>query len=185
MSRSITLLFIAVVFTLVAFSVAAADNGFYLGGSVGQSSYSVGEFSSDDFDGDGTGYKAFAGGRFLTFLGIEGAYVDFGDIEGDASGQGADYESNVNGVTLQAVAYLPLGIADVFVKGGLFDWEVDLTSTISGVSETVSGDGSDLVYGAGVQFRIKSFAIRAEIEYFDVKSADELYMISVGGSYTF
>jgi hypothetical protein len=87
MSRSITLLFIAVVFTLVAFSVAAADNGFYLGGSVGQSSYSVGEFSSDDFDGDGTGYKAFAGGRFLTFLGIEGAYVDFGDIEGDASGQ--------------------------------------------------------------------------------------------------
>jgi len=39
--------------------------------------------------------------------------------------------------------------------------------------------------GIGVQFRIKSFAIRAEFEYFDIEGAEYVYMYSIGGSYTF
>ncbi|MFA6957257.1 MAG: outer membrane beta-barrel protein [Thermoanaerobaculia bacterium] len=185
MRRSVILALLTVVAMLATFSLAAADNGFYLGAAAGQSTFSVGDFNSDDFDGDATGYKVFAGGRFLTLLGVEGSYVDFGEIEGDSSIENAAYKTDVNGVTLEGVAYLPLGIADIFVKGGIFKWESDLTSTISGDTATISSDGNDLVYGAGVQFRIQSFALRAEVEYYDVENADELYMISVGGSYTF
>jgi len=184
MRKAITLLFLAAA-ALFVIPASAADSGFYLGGAVGQSSFSAAGFNSDDFDGDADGYKVFAGGRFITILGVVGSYVDFGSIEGDGSTDHAAFKTDVNGVTLQGVAYLPLGIADVFVKGGMFQWEADLTSTISGETSTISGDGNDLVYGAGVQFRIQSFALRAEVEYYDVENADELYMISVGGSYTF
>jgi len=181
MRKASTLLFLAAAAALFAFPAAAADNGFYLGAAAGQSTFSVGDFNSEEFDGDATGYKVFAGGRFLTILGVEGSYVDFGDIEGDQTIEGAGLNADVNGVTLQGVAYLPLGIADIFVKGGVFKWESDLTSTISGETVTISGDGNDLVYGAGVQFRIQSFALRAEVGYYDIEDDDETDMPPVGG----
>lgn len=183
MRKSMILAVLAAVAMLVTLSAAAADNGFYLGGAVGQSSFTTGDLGDVDFEGDTTGYKVFAGGRFITFLGVEGSYVDFGEIEDERTN--ALYTADVTGYTLQAVGYLPLGIADIFVKGGMFEWDADLKSAIEGSTETFSTDGSDVVYGAGVQFRIKSFCIRGEIEYFDVENADELYMYSVGASYTF
>lgn len=168
---------------LAALPAAAADNGFYLGGAFGQSTLSIDDVGEAEFDGDATGYKIFAGGRFITFLGVEGSYVDFGDIdEGDGLN---DLEAEVTGVSLQAVGYLPLGIADIFVKGGLFQ-QSDIVVSGSGPGAVVSSDDETApVYGAGVQFRIKSFALRGEVEYYDVDLADELYMISVGASYTF
>jgi hypothetical protein len=183
MRRSMILVVLTVVVLLATLSAAAADNGFYLGGAVGQASFGTGDVSDIEFDGEATGYKVFAGGRFITFLGVEASYVDFGDIDDERDD--ALYTADVTGLTLQGVAYLPLGIADIFAKAGLFEWEADLESISSGTSATASSDGNDLVYGAGIQFRIKSFAIRAEIEYFDVENADELYMYSLGGSYTF
>ena len=42
-----------------------------------------------------------------------------------------------------------------------------------------------LLHGVGVQFRISSFAVRAEFEYFDIDAASDVYMISVGGGFTF
>jgi hypothetical protein len=161
----------------VALPASAADNGFYLGGAIGQSSIQAGELTDEEFDVHATGYKVFAGGRFLTFLGVEGSYVDFGDIEDDTF-QGV--ETEVTGASLQGVVYLPLGIADVFAKGGVFQ-QSDFV--ISGVAES-SDDETAPVYG-GVQFRIRSFALRAEVEYYDLDAIDELYMISVGASYTF
>jgi len=183
MRRSMILVVLAAAALLVAINASAADNGFYLGGSVGQASFTTGDLGDVDFNGDTTGYKVFAGGRFITFLGVEGSYVDFGEI--DDARDNASYRADVTGYTLQGVAYLPLGIADIFVKGGMFQWDADLHSTIEGSSATFSTDGSDPVYGAGFQFRIQSFAIRGEVEYYDVQDADELYMYSVGASYTF
>lgn len=180
--RKSTVLVLTIVAMLATLSAAAADNGFYLGGAIGQSSFGAGELADTEFDGDATGYKVFAGGRFLTFLGIEGSYVDFGDIEDDAL---AGYEAEVTGATLQAVGYLPLGIADLFVKGGVFQ-ESDIVISGSGPGAAVASDDETApVYGGGVQFRIQSFAIRAEVEYYDVDALEELYMISLGASYTF
>lgn len=165
---------------LLALPALAADNGVFVGASAGQTSFATGNLGEIDFEGDASGYKVFGGYRFLTFVAVEASYVDFGSIEGDPKVAG--YEADVNGLTLEAVVFLPLGIGDVFVKAGLVEWDADISS-VEDLTDRVSLDGNDAVYGAGVQFRIRSFGVRAEVEYFDV--AKELYMVSVGGSYTF
>lgn len=177
MRRFLHLLAIAALAVFLPLTASAADNGFYLGGSIGQASFDAGSLSEEDLSGDTTGYKVFAGLRMITFVGIEGSYVDFGEVEDSP----LDASASVTGYDLQAVGYLPLGIADIFVKAGMFEWEAELES----LEESISNDGSDPMYGAGVQFRIKSFALRAEVEYFDIQDADELYMVSVGASITF
>lgn len=183
MSRSYALFAIAFVFValLVDVPAFAADNGFYIGGAIGQSSFDAGDLEDVEFDSDATGYKVFLGGRFLTFLGVEGSYVDFGNLD---DGGASELEVEVTGATLEGVAYLPLGVADIFVKGGVFQ-QSEIVLSGSGPGVVVSDDETAPVYGAGLQFRIKSFAVRGEIEYFDIDGVDELYMISVGGSYTF
>ena len=65
----------AVLMGLGCGSVQAADNGFYLGGSLGQSSIQWTE-QAVKFDGAGTAYKIIAGLRPLDWLGVEVNYVD-------------------------------------------------------------------------------------------------------------
>jgi OOP family OmpA-OmpF porin len=176
-----SLLLSIVAILLLALPAAAADNGFYLGASFAQSSIATGDLTPINVEDDATGYKAFAGFRFLTFLAVEGAYRDFGDISATPEGSTTSYGADVKGYDLQAVGFIPLGIADIFAKAGYFQWDADVNSG----SISSSTDGSDPVYGAGVQFRLKSFCIRGEVEYFDVKDLDSLYMYSIGASYTF
>jgi len=181
MRRAFILLFLATLTASIAIP-AIADDGFYFGGSVGQSSLSAANVDDIELDGDATGFKVFAGGRFLKVLGVEGSYVDFGNVQIDSESTGID--ADISGATLQGVAYLPLGIADVFVKGGLFQ-QSEIVLSGSGPGAVVSDSGASAVYGAGVQFRIKSFAVRAEVEYYEPENVEQLYMVSIGASYTF
>ena len=174
---------------VLAGPAVAADNGFYLGASVGQTQLEIDELGEDvesaDFSGDDMSYKVFAGFRFITFLGVEGAYRDFGAPEDQVAELDGTVTADLTGYDVAAVGYLPLGIADIFAKAGMIAWDADLTLDAGGSSVSVSDDGEDPFYGVGFQFRIKSFAIRAEVEYFDVEDVDGLYMYSLGGSYTF
>jgi hypothetical protein len=154
----------------------AADNGIYLGGSVGQSSLQVDDFN---YDADSTGYKLIAGWRFLDWLAVEGNYIDFGS--GDDSVDGTRIESEADGVSLSAVGFLPVGPVDLFARVGAVDWSADLSSSGLG---SESDDGTDLTYGVGAQFRVWSLSIRAEYEIFDIEDAD-VDMISLGVTWTF
>lgn len=187
MKRLVIVLLCAAAAALIAGSAVAADNGFYVGASVGQTSLAIDDVEIDvdefDFDADETSYKIFVGYRIFTFFAVEGSYVDFGRFE-DGSGA-ATLEADVSGFDAFAMGMLPLGIADIFVKAGAIAWDADLEAAIVGLSQRDSESGTDPAYGIGAQFRIRSFAIRAELEYFDVDEADGLYMVSVGGSYTF
>jgi hypothetical protein len=161
---------------LASFPAIATDNGIYLGGSVGQSSLQVDDFS---YDADATGYKLIAGWRFLDWLAVEGNYIDFGS--GDDSVSGAEIESEADGVSLSAVGFLPIGPVDLFARVGAVDWSADLSSPGIG---SASDDGTDLTYGVGAQFRVWSLSIRAEYEIFDIEDVD-VDMISVGVTWTF
>ena len=183
MRRFMTVLMLTAVATLVTLPAAAADNGFYLGLSAGQAEISSEDYGDFEFDGDDLGYKVFAGYRFLTFLAVEGSYVDFGAPEDDI--EDVRYEVDVTGFDLFAVGLLPLGIADIFAKVGMVDWDVEVSTDFAGVPGSASDDGTDPAYGLGVQLRFGSFTARAEVEYFDVESADHVYMYSVGGAFTF
>ena len=171
---------------LLALPAAAADNGFYLGASVGQSDIKIDQDLEDiDFSGGDTSFKVFAGFRFITFLGVEGSYVDLGAPSEFNEVIDGNIETDIAGYDGFVVGYLPLGIADIFAKVGVIAWDASISGQIDGVTERQAEDGTDPAYGIGVQFRISSFAIRAEFEYFDIDGAKYVYMYSLGGSFTF
>ena len=157
---------------------SAADNGIYLGGSVGQSALEIDDF---DYDADATGYKIIAGWRFLDWLAVEGNYVDLGSGEDKVSGD--KVEIDVSGVSLSAVGFLPVGPVDLFARVGAVNWDADVS--VAGFDAGGSADGTDFTYGAGVQFRVWSLGIRAEYEVFDISDADNVDLLSLGVTWTF
>jgi OOP family OmpA-OmpF porin len=174
-----TILFAALL-TLPALPAVAADNGFYLGASVGQANLKIddltnGQLADDDFDADDTAFKLIAGIRPLDWLGVEAAYVNFGEPEDTVVGQ--KLKADGDGISAFAVGFLATGPVDLFAKVGLISWD-------SKISGSFDDDGTDLAYGAGAQFRVLGLSIRAEYEKFDISDVD-LDMVSVGVTYTF
>jgi opacity protein-like surface antigen len=173
------ILFAAALLTLPVLPAVAADNGFYLGGSIGQANLKIDDLtdgvSTQDFDADDMAFKLIAGMRPLDWLGIEAAYVNFGEPEDTVLGTKLKAEGD--GISAFAVGFLPAGPIDVYAKLGLISWD-------SKISGTFDDDGTDLAYGVGAQFRVLGLSIRAEYEKFEVSDID-LDMISVGLTYTF
>ena len=79
-----------------------------------------------------------------------------------------------DGISAFVVGFLPIGPVDLFAKGGLISWD----TKVSGFD----GDGTDLAYGVGAQFRVWSIGIRAEYEVFDVDDVEDLSMVSIGAT---
>ena len=170
----------AALFALPVLPAVAADNGFYLGASVGQANLKIddltnGTLENDDFDADDMAFKLIAGIRPLDWLGVEAAYVNFGEPEDTVLG--TKLKADGDGISAFAVGFLATGPVDLFAKVGLISWD-------SKISGSFDDDGTDLAYGAGAQFRVLGLSIRAEYEKFDISDVD-LDMISVGVTYTF
>jgi hypothetical protein len=169
----------AALLTLPVLPAVAADNGFYLGGSVGQANLKIDDIagiSEADFDADDTAFKLIAGIRPLDWLAVEAAYVNFGEPEDDVLG--GSLQADGDGISAFAVGFLAVGPVDLFAKAGLIAWD----SKIEG--GFFDDDGSDLAYGVGAQFRVLGLSIRAEYEKFEITDVD-LDMISIGLTYTF
>jgi hypothetical protein len=162
---------------------AVADSGFYAGGSLGSATISadipdegLGEvfvFDENDF-----AWKAFGGYQFdlpVIKLGIEGGYVDLGSPSADLLG--IPVSLDVTGWDVFGVAGFDLGPVGIFAKAGLISWDAD--AIVDGIEEG-SDDGSDPAYGVGASFNIGALEIRGEYEYFDLDSADDVYMLSAG-----
>lgn len=171
-------------------AVADENTGFYFGGSVGYSTIEVADqIEFDDeldrfkLDDDDFAWKGFVGYQFLPWLAIEGGYVDFGDVEEKGDLLGA--ELAIDGWNAFVVGNLPIWVIDVFAKVGVISWDADLDFTIGDETFSGSDDGEDLAYGVGAAFDLQHFAIRAEIERFEVDNVDDLYLFSVGASIQF
>jgi len=160
---------------LTSLPAVAADNGIYLGGSVGLSGQDIDDI---DYDANATGYKLIAGWRFLDWLAVEGNYIDFGSADDTVFGD--KVETEADGVSLSAVGFLPVGPVDLFARVGAIDWSSEISPDQFGKDS----DGTDLTYGVGAQFRVWSLSIRAEYEIFDIDDSD-LDMISLGVTWTF
>ena len=173
------ILFATALFALPVLPAVAADNGFYLGGSLGQANLKIDDItdgiSTADFNGDDTAWKLIAGIRPLDWLGVEAAYVNFGEPEDTVLNQ--KLKADGDGITAFAVGFLPTGPVDLFAKVGLISWD-------SKIAGGFDDSGNDLAYGVGAQFRVLGLSIRAEYEKFDISDVD-LDMVSVGLTYTF
>jgi hypothetical protein len=175
---------LAAALALAGLPAVAADNGVYLGGSVGQAGVEFDqaiEGFDADFDASATAFKLIAGWRFIDWLSVEANYVDLGSADDKVLGE--KLESDVSGITLSAVGFLPAGPVDLFARIGAINWDADVEAPDLDIRG--SDDGTDLTYGVGAQFRVWSLSVRGEYEIFDIADADSVDMFSIGVTWTF
>lgn len=200
---------------LVFGSAYAAEPGFYIGGSGGQTTVDQDakdfginpndvvvvnpldrEFGDGDFkiDDDDTGWKAYLGYQFLPWLGVEAGYTDFGGVSNgyyNAAGDHLKVEADLTGVSGFLVGTIPIGGLDLFAKVGAIDLKIDGTAKVSGSGG--SGQRSDnendtqLAYGVGAAYNFGKghWGLRVEAEGFDDNEVDDFYFLSAGVTYRF
>lgn len=172
----------------------AAAQGFYIGGSVGQSDFDDGNaipdlITSGTVDGTDTGFKLFGGYQFNQNFGLELAWVDLGKASYSGTFQGIPVTGGTietYGLNISAVGTLPLGSSgfSLFGKAGFYSWEAKANDTTGGLPFSGKQDGSDLSYGIGASYDFtKNLGIRAEWERF--KAVDNIDLLSVGVVYKF
>jgi len=131
----------------------AADNGFYLGGSLGFSRY---HDSINGVSGDGTPFsgKVFGGYQINRYMGVEAGYADLGRVDNSTG--------NINGHAeyLDAVGTLPLG--DRFSLLGSAGFAHVGFDTSAG-----DGSGNGLKLGVGAEYALtENVALRALAELY-------------------
>ncbi len=169
---------------LLAMSSAAHAGG-YAGVGFGNSSIDIEStpYTVDKEDSD-TAFSVFGGVDLNRNFAVEAGYVNLGEFSrSDASNDGVFAESlvqSVEGTAFYAalVGKLPVSDAvDLYAKGGLARWDVDLAATYTitdiatGASGTGSGSmsesGTDPMFGVGASFSASdTLAIRAEFTRF-------------------
>ncbi|MBI4161072.1 MAG: outer membrane beta-barrel protein [Acidobacteria bacterium] len=169
----------------------AEETSWYVGGSAGPASTGLGVSNFDDgsltagsVDDSGTGWKIFGGYQFAKHFGVEGGFVDLDktSFDGTSDGTGSLYSagtvtstSEANGLFAAAVGILPVvKNFSVFGKAGLMNWDGDTTLSDSSGTLAGSDDGSDPMFGVGVEFRRGTMvSLRAEWEQFsDILGTD-------------
>jgi len=150
---------------------AAAEPGMYVGGAYGQS-----RVDDSDFDDNNPAYKIFVGGKFNDYIGLELAGNDFGEAESGI------YSSDLTGVTLALMVYLPLTDSfELFVKGGQLWWENDV-KILNTYNDKL--DGEELFYGVGMNFKFTdTLSLRVELERYKVELSQNEIGVGVDGSF--
>lgn len=185
---------------LVAGAAYAAEPGFYLGASGGQTTVDqdasdlgidtnnarVNDFKIDDSD---TGWKAFVGYQFLPWLGLEAGYVDFGGASDgyNIRGQDVKLQADLTGWDGFLVGTLPIGPVDLFAKVGAIDLTLDGDLQVNGNKSSNSESDTQLAYGVGAAYNFGKghWGLRAEAEGFDDNEVDDFYFLSAGITYRF
>jgi outer membrane protein OmpA-like peptidoglycan-associated protein len=138
---------------LVIGSAYAAEPGFYIGASGGQTTVDqdAKDFGFNDnnlnnilvvnplegglsgardfkIDDNDWGWKAYLGYQFLPWLGVEAGYVDFGGVSNsfyNSAGGSLRTDVDLNGWEGFLVGTIPIGPVDLFAKVGAIDLKVD------------------------------------------------------------
>ena len=169
--------FLTAVFGLVVLSQAApADEPgvLYVGAGAGP-------ITVQGVDGYTTGYKAFFGGNFNPYFGMEAAYIDAGSSSAAVYDPNTGVSANVE-VTVRAAQVSLLGKIPLSRYFGLFGsvdgtyWRSDASATASdpyGNAVWYSGyeTGTGLGWGAGGEASWGNFAVRAEFEQSSINSS--------------
>ena len=163
----------------------AADNGFYLGGSASDVSSDYDAPVSAGPAADDDGFKLIGGVRPLDSFAIEANYVDLGttrvplNLVCVTTPCPSQLSLDARAVSVSAVGLFTLPLVDLYARVGMARWETERQILFAQKDE-----GTGPTYGAGVQVRLGSFAVRVEYERFDF-GADKADLKSVGFTYTF
>jgi hypothetical protein len=164
------------------------------GASAGQSKLHV---SSDDLEGSGSvdtfGAKIFGGYHFNRALSAELGWIHGGTLEESEDGFSASVRPKL--LTGALVASFPFGNSAIggFVKAGVTRWDATLTASDGEDSESVDGNGTEFLWGAGLTWAVGRANLRLEYEQTEISeeivedvSADFRYnLLSLGAVWHF
>ncbi len=191
MKRSV--LCVLVVLVAAAAPGSAAENGFFIGAGIGESTLDYRDYDSSlerrYVNGSTWGFKALGGYRLMKYFALEGGYIDFGDpewIEANAQGYRLKLQAHVTGWNALAVGILPVGGVEFFAKAGVIAWESNFRIIRDEDVETDSESGTDAAYGIGFAVSAgKGATLRFEAERFNISAGEAINFYSVGVLYTF
>lgn len=170
---------------LLAGVLLPACSALYVSGAAGSVSTDVSSLDSPAFDGDvddsDSAWSAGVGVSLSKYLSLEFNYADLGEISWEGIYAGAPISGmvEITGITVAAVAHLPLGERfELLAMGGVFAWEYDGFEIESGVRTPDEDAGVDTMYGAGIQARLIG-SLSARLEYnhveLDVEDTDIVF----------
>jgi len=193
---------------VAATHAAAAERGFYVGGayssvsadyapdSLAATTTGIPEswvISKNDLDPLGSNaWRILAGYRVFDWLSIEGNFSKFaGNRESTrivcvTIPCPATVRGEVSTSSVSALAMLPRGPFDFYVRAGMARWQGEIETfnyDQSGLAR-FRDDGTDPNYGVGAQYHVEDFALR--LEYERVKfGEDEADLALLGVTYSF
>lgn len=162
----------------------AQDAGWYLGGSLGQATFT--EWCVDaptvlSCDDKTSAWKLLGGYRFNRNFAVEATYIDWGEVDGTVRTASGDLRVSAEQTSMGLGAVLSFDLAPqfaIFGKAGFLMTEQRLPA-----SSAPSRDETELHYGLGARFSFTpNWAARAEWEKTEKLKVD---MISIGVEYRF
>ena len=180
----------ALAFASGAYAQDANDEGFYLGGGVGEFNVDIDDFDDvpetiDDYSSDDTAWKAFAGWRKNENLAFELAYVNLGSPE-DTIAPDTTAEIETDGFAPYIVGTLPFAAFELFAKAGYLVYETEARVTSPLGTVVVDDEGDDFTWSAGLGLTVfDTFNLRLEYEMFDVQEVDDANALWLTGAFRF
>lgn len=155
-------------------ALADSERGLYFG--VGLGDYSTQIDNPDDlddvdidFDEDEDAKKLFGGFRFNPYIAVQLDWFDFGDSTLATDALSLSVETDALGPNI--VGTLPLGPVELFAKGGMLFYDVQINQN---GGELFDDSGNDPFYGIGVGFTVLGkLALRVEYEKIDIDVFDD------------
>ena len=164
--------------------LATADNGLFVGGSIGSATIDD-RFDGLDIDADTSAYRIVGGYQFGDLFGLEIGYQDFGDLDtniviGPVSSQTS---ISAEGWTAGGTLDLPLGDNfSLFGRAGVFFWGAEVH--VDGFSIDVPSDENPY-YGAGARVKVSpNLSLIGDWSRFELNDVDT-DVISIGFQYRF
>ena len=164
-----------------------ADNGLYVGGSLGEVSSDYALAFGNQGAEDDDGFKAIVGARPFDWLAIEANYVDLGETRSPlaivcVTTPCPDQETvDARSLSVSVLGMWALPALDLYARVGTSRWE---TKHQIRFGPSQKSEGTDPTYGVGLQGRLGSFALRVEYERFDF-GREDADLVSAGFTYTF
>jgi len=162
-------------FCAASLAHADQDSGGYFGAAIGQASAS--NYCSDSTglviascdDKDRT-FKVFGGYRFTRNVAVEASYVDLGKYHatGSVTGVPFDVNTDLTGVTVQAVGIVPFGNEfSLMGRIGAIFWDMNNSGTVGSFRGGSGDSGADVAMGIGAQYKFaRNFGVRADLDYY-------------------
>lgn len=160
----------------------------YVGAALGSATLDFDELEQVAADGGASyddsdiGGKVFIGYRVSPNFAVEGFYVNLGEIVAQDAFDRVTVDANTVGVAALFGAQLNEN-ARIYGKIGMHSWDATLTVTGS-VNGSLTDDGTDLMFGAGIGFDQGKITYQVEFERYNLDDA-AVNLITAGISYTF